>query len=597
MIRETGQVLPIVIIASSIILVTVLLLTAGARLYFTNSVRSIEVEQTMAIVEGGIDKAVVSINKIGASYTGETGTKLGNGLFDVSVTDKDQNTKIIESIGYIPNKLRPKVKRTVRVEAAYGIGENFSYGIHAGSGGVNFSDNNDSFGPIFSNGSILLGGNNTLTGEIWVAGNSTIVSDQQTTSCITCLDYLFGKTVNGERRFDLAQSFKPSVDGYLTKVSLNIYKVGLPSDLTVRIVKDSSGKPDKNNVLATENLSSSLINGIYSWVDITLTTPPNLVKDTDYWIVVDSTEDLLNYWSWQTDFVDSYSRGSALYSEDWVLGSLSWITLSSDLSFKVYIGNNSSSIKALGLNNKVAKYTSGPLLGQGGNVYADNIDNLFIEGNVFYQTISNSTVLGQSTPGATTPLIKNLPISARDLSKWKQLAGRNILNFGSCTSGTIGPGKINGNMLLGGSCSLTVKSPLWITGDLTGLDNNTLTLSGEHGSGSGVIVVDGKVDLGSNNHFIGTQGNSILMVLSTYDSKINGLPAIKLGTNGTTGVFYASDGILDAGSNNEFKQLTGWGINLGQGSKVVYDQSLSNTLFTSGSLGSFTIVPGTYQVK
>ena len=46
--------------------------------------------------------------------------------------------------------------------------------------------------------------------------------------------------------------------------------------------------------------------------------------------------------------------------------------------------------------------------------------------------------------------------------------------------------------------------------------------------------------MNTNNHFNGTgTGSSLLMVLTNYDSRTNGLDAVKVNSNGNTGVFYA----------------------------------------------------------
>ena len=158
--------------------------------------------------------------------------------------------------------------------------------------------------------------------------------------------------------------------------------------------------------------------------------------------------------------------------------------------------------------------------------------------------------------------------------------------------------KIVGNVTLNSCPDMIIKSPIWITGNFTMNSGNELTLDSSYGSSSGVIIVDGKISMNSNNHLNGTDiGSSLLMGLSNYDSRTNGVPAIAVNSNGNTGVYYASKGIIEPGTSNTFKELTAWGIRLVNSSSINYETGLSSQLFSSGPTGSFSLIKGTYQVK
>jgi hypothetical protein len=235
-----------------------------------------------------------------------------------------------------------------------------------------------------------------------------------------------------------------------------------------------------------------------------------------------------------------------------------------------------------------------------GNVHANTIDNLKITKDAYFQTILNSTVDGISNPGTADPPPKVFPLSDANIQDWKnQAAAGGSVNgdITNCVS-TLGPKKINGNVLFNSNCNTIVNSPIWITGNLTLNSNNDLRLNSNYGSTSGIIIVDGQVILGNNNKLEGSGiGSSILMVLSNYDSRTNGISAIVVNNSGNNGVYYAKNGIIEPGNSNSYTELTAWGIKLINNSVLNYKTGLSSTLFSSGPTGAFSVVKGTYQLK
>ncbi|MBI4038191.1 hypothetical protein HY387_00860 [Candidatus Daviesbacteria bacterium] len=596
MIKERGEAFVLVIIVVAVVLVFSLSLIGGATLYFNNTTYSYEAEKAAALAEAGIDKAIVSLNKTGDSYSGEPETSLGGGAYAVDITTKNTVTKIIEATGYIPNKEDPKVKRTIKIEASKGVGVSFVYGIQVGEGGLELGNNNQVQGTIYSNGNIIAGNNNVITGDAWVAGGIQPNPDQQT-DCegSNCNDFIFGKSVNGEVRLDVAQSFKPSLTSTINKISLKIKKQGNPADVIVRIMRDDDGKPDKNGVITTGTLFGSLVTSSFGWIDVTFSSSPQLLANTSYWLMIDTSSDNSNFWIWQNDLAQSYARGLPLWSPNWSTGNPTWNAFSGELSFKTYMGGTVTSIRG-GNNFQVQN-----------DVYANTIENITIIDEAFYQTIINSTVSGQSCsnnpkchPGSADSPPKVFPISEANITEWKNqaaAAGTSLGDITNCVS-VLESKKIVGNVSFNSNCTVTVKSPIWITGNLSLGNNNRLRLSPEYGVTSGVVVVDGKVTLGNNNDLEGTgQGSSLLMALATFDSRTNNEDAIAIGNNGNSGVFYADKGIINPGNDNQFKELTAWKITLTNNSIINYEQGLSSTLFSSGPGGSFSLVKGTYQIK
>lgn len=600
MTKQSGQVLVIVIATLGVVLFTVLAVIAGAQAYYQNAYYSTEAEKATALAEAGIEKAITSLNKQPDSYVGEE-NPLGDGWYSVSITPIDAATKAIESTGYIPDKTNPKVKRTIKINSSRGIGAAFNYGIQVGEGGLELGNDNILKGSVYSNGSITMGTGNIIEGGAWVAAGIAPTANQQT-DCegSNCMDYLFGRSIDGQDRLDVAMSFTPSIDDKIRKVSLKIKKIGtVHPDLTVRIMSDDNGKPKRNPILATGTLFSSRVTEEYGFIDVTFSSNPTLSAGTIYWIMVDTSADINNYWSWQNDFAQSYNNGQPKWSLNWNTGNPVWNSFSGDLSFKVYMGGTTNSLTS---GNNTIIY---------GDAYANTINGLRINGQAYYQNIDNSIVGGSSCPNpnchpdSEDPPPQGFPISEANITSWEDEAeAAGTLSQPTCGSVVPwGPGKYSGNLTLGSSCNITVKTPIWITGNLTLGNSDRFTLDSSYGSGSGVIVAGsdgttGQVEMGNQNQFLGTGvGNSILVLLSTYDSRTNSNDAIKIGNIGNTGVFYADKGIIDPGNENIFKEITAWKIKLTNESIIDYETGLASILFTAGPQGSYSLVRGTYQVK
>ncbi len=591
--KKNGQAMMVVVAVLGIVLFTTISMLSGASIYKSSSEYSIQSEQATAIAEAGIDKALASLNKTGGSYNGESDSSLGDGKYDVTVTNKDASTKVIKATGYFPDKTNPKSRKTIQLEVSKGLGIAFTYGMQLGEGGLVMGNSAVFNGTIFSGGNIMAGNTNTINGDVYIAGGAQAAVDQSSDCAgLNCADYIFGKTVSGENRQDVAQSFKPSVTGILTKISLKLKKTGNPANPTVRIMRDSGGKPDKNGVLASTTLSAGLVStGAYGFIDVTYTSPANLTKDTTYWIMIHANSlDNSNYWYWSNDTSLGYTRGQPKWSANWSAHSPVWTTISGDLGFKTYTGGTITSIN-MGNNSVVT-----------GNVYANTINGTFtINKNAYYQTIAGGVnVFGTKYPGSADQPQVASPISDANITDWQNEAeagGVTVGNISGCSM-TLGPKKIVGNLTLGNSCTVTVKSPLWITGNITTGNSTIFELDSSFGSSSGVIIINGTTVFGNSGDLVGSgTAGSYLMLLSTYDSRSSGTPAFDAGNSAFSGIFYTPYGKIKLGNGASFKEITAWQIELGNGSILNYESGLASTNFSAGPSGSYSIIKGTYQLK
>lgn len=586
--QEKGQMLVLAIIVISLVLINTVLIAGGSLLFSQNSNYTLGEAQATNLAEAGLDKALASLNAGGGSYSGEGETSFGAGSFAVTVTTLNASTKQIESTGYIPSKLNPKVKRTAKVNVSRGSGVSFRYGVQVGDGGLEMGNESQVNGSVYTNSNIVMSNNTRISGDVYVAGGTAAVADQQN-SCVSpnCSDFVFGKNVSGQNRLDIAQSFRPSVSQVLNKVSLNLKKVGNPSDATVRILADVDGVPDKNSVLATSVLNSGLVTSSYGFVDVVFSSPPSLLANTSYWILVNTTSNSSNYWIWSADTLRSYTNGLSLWSSNWQSGNPNWTDPNLDLDFKAYLGGVDTSI--LGANGASI----------GGDAHAHRLQDLTISGGAYYQ-IKDNVQAGSLHPDSTDPAPQSMPISEGNINAWKDAAQE----FGS--NGIVNgcPARLEAGVYtaitLSSNCSVTVNTPILITGNFTLGNNDTIRLDSSLQEAGGMIIVEGITTLGNSNSLFGSgTSGSYLMLLSTFNTQTDSesRDAISLTNSGNNGLFYAGQGSIYVSNSNTLREVTAWKLRLGNNVTVDYEQGLASSFFSSGPSGAFSVVKGTYQLK
>ena len=600
--NQKGAIFALALIALTAILVITVVIVTNSYTYKQSSRYSLDNLEATTLAEAGIDKAVASLNKSGGSYSGEQEEFLGAGSYSVTVTDIDQNTKKVESTGYIPSKSDPKLKSTATVMMQKGAGIAFSYGIQAGDGGFDISGGSRVNGSVYSNNDINISGGGVITGDAYVAAGTSPTADiQKQCEMPNCDDYIFGKSVNGENRLDVAQSFRPSTTSSINKVSLRLKKVGTPTNINVRIMTDNGGKPSKTS-LALGTLAANLVTTQYSYVDIGFTTNPTLNSNTTYWIMLDTASDNANYWVWSRDTLGTYTQGSPSFSPNWGAGNPSWTAISGDLDFKTYMGGDL---------NRISGVESGYINGSAyaNTLIGDNPSALIIGQHAYYQTQNSIMAHGQNCnsqsntychPGSTDPPPLNFPISQANIDEWKDMADDVVQNGDyviqwPCNT-TLQKKKYVGNVTVQGGCNIQIESPVWITGNLNVTGGSTVRLNSSYGPASGVVVSDGAITLNGGSKFLGSgQAGSYLTAISTYNSQINS--AVTVSGGNSSSIVFAPYGIIDLQGGTNLREATAWKIRLTGGAIVTYETGVANPFFSSGPQGSFSVVSGTYQLK
>ena len=593
---QTGSIFPLALITLTSVLVLTLVLVSNSFTLKESSKYSLDKLEAGSLAEAGIDKAIASLN-VNPSYNGEPESALGQGSYSVAITSLDPNNKVVEATGYVPNKSEAKIKQTIKIQVSKGEGISFPYGLQVGDGGLIMGNSSILNGSVYSNGNIAVGNSANITGDVWVAGGTQPAADQSADCSVpNCADYLFGKSISGENRLDVAQSFQISQQTIVNKVSLKLKKFGSPPNITVRILEDNNNKPDKSKVKTSGTLSANLVTGSYGFVDVSFSPTPMLNPDTRYWIVLDTSGDPNNYWSFDMDTLQGYNAGSPKWSSSWQASNPVWTAISGDFGFNVYIGG------------VITKFTGGNSSVVNGDLRANTIQSVTINGNAYYQSISGATVNGTSYPGSIDPAPEVFPISQSNIDGWKadaESAGvtEEDLTYGNSCNITLGPGKQIGNLTLGNSCTITVTSPFWITGNTVAGNSLKVKLPASAGASSGVFIVGGTMVIGNGceNFDCGFKGSgtdgSYLMLLSTYDSTETGTPAITAGNSSFSGIFYAPKGSVSLGNSASFKEISAWKITTGNSAILSYEQGLSGVFFSAGPTGSFSVVKGTYQLK
>ena len=243
-----------------------------------------------------------------------------------------------------------------------------------------------------------------------------------------------------------------------------------------------------------------------------------------------------------------------------------------------------------------------------GNVVADSISNCTIGGTATYDTSSSCTVTGTTftpNPNVFVPAdVLPLPISEAQIDVW-ELEATNGESVGSQTfsSGTrsMGPKKINGNLIMSGDAELVVTGTLWVTGEIELSNNSKIKLDASYGSSSGVIIAGidesataGEIEISNSAQVLGSgSAGSYIMLLSQREMGSN---AIKTSNSSAAAILYAGEGQIEIGNSAALKEVTAYKLKIINTATVTYESGLQNASFSNGPGGSWGVVPGTYAI-
>ena len=574
------------------IAITLVILTIGEQRISGNIVKS---GQAYYAAEAGIEDSIYRIIK-GKKYEVTNRLVVGGGTATIGITSEDDK-RIIQSTGEISQRIR-KLKTVLSTETATIA---FHYGAQIDKGGLRIGANASVQGNVYSNGKMEgqgKGSGSKITGDAWVAGAVAPTPDQQWT--IQNSDFPFGLKIGKEYYLDTAQSFVPSVSKVLNTVSFYLKKIGNPPDQTIRILTDDNGKPSRTS-LASETLKSSKITANYSWVDVSLDPPPNLTAGNTYWIMIDVSRDDNDYWVWGKDNTDGYAAGTGKYTKDWSEAEAVWKNVDGDLNFKTWMGGETPTyINQVWIS---------------GDARANTITESWIDRDAYYQVIDDkTTVLGAKYPNSPDPATKDLPISYAQIQDWEKAACCDtgsgcksecvhIGNLSPVEGASLGPMKIEGDLTFPANSTdnpVIITGPIWVTGKISASNNAGIKLKPGLEYGYPIIADNpsdqvnlGKIDLNNNVITADSPQGGRLLFVSTNKSLNVANPAIHLYNNvnvdNPQSIIYSLYGLMVIENNAEFIELTGYAIRLENNAKIVYEEGLINSSFSSGPGGGWEI--------
>lgn len=267
------------------------------------------------------------------------------------------------------------------------------------------------------------------------------------------------------------------------------------------------------------------------------------------------------------------------------------------------IGQNSNIVKG----DIISAGLSGSVNGSHatGTVYAHSISNSDIDKDAYYMTISNTTVDGVSYPGSPDQATSNLPITDAMIEDWKTAAAVSVISspcpYRISSNITIGPVKINCDLEISGSPTVTIAGPVWVVGNIE-IDNSpTIKLSSSLGANSVAVIADNpanrttssKIELENSTEFqnSGTEGSYILFVSQNNSAQNGGSEKAIKAENSMSGevLVYAGHGEVQLKSSASLREVSAYKIRLSNYAKVIYKTGLTNLLFTSGPSGGYSI--------
>jgi len=267
---------------------------------------------------------------------------------------------------------------------------------------------------------------------------------------------------------------------------------------------------------------------------------------------------------------------------------------------------------------------------------AHAITNSRICGDAYYTTIDQSSLNfvndpasppcndpltpGTATTAADSP-VENMPISSSTIQVWKDDAAAGGTINGNCgdngapgcnidDEGTLslGPKKINGNLVLTKKQTMVVTGTLYFTGylDIDSSSGATIKCNSSYGANSCIVITDSWVHMQNNATFQGSgTAGSYIIILSTLAGCNGGSQqpqcthynaAMDMHNNATGAIFYAPESMINLHNGVNVTEVTAYKLRLDNNAIVTYEQGLANAQFSSGPAGGWKIKDGSWSI-
>lgn len=240
------------------------------------------------------------------------------------------------------------------------------------------------------------------------------------------------------------------------------------------------------------------------------------------------------------------------------------------------------------------------------SAYSHTITDSYIEEDAYYQTISNTIVDGNLFPASPDQPLGEMPILDTKIDEWKAAAEAGGIINAPCpyvinSNTIIGPVKINCNLTIQGSPTVTLQGMVWVVGNVTIENTAIVRLDPSMGSMSLAIIADNpinrttssKISLENSVQFVdsGTFGSYVLMISQNNSAETGGTEVAINAQNSVSGklLVYAGHGEIQLNNSVNLKEVTAYRIRLRNTAIVIYETGLSSLLFQSGPGGAYTI--------
>lgn len=240
-----------------------------------------------------------------------------------------------------------------------------------------------------------------------------------------------------------------------------------------------------------------------------------------------------------------------------------------------------------------------------GSAYAHTIRDSTVSVDAYYQSISGTVVYGTSYPGSPDQATTSLPISDATIDGWEAAAQAGGVHTSPCSYNiwnstvTIGPKKINCDLILSGSSVLNLTGPVWVVGNINISNSATIQIDPSLGSQSVALIADNPANRSSSSQIILSNSttyngsgdpNSYVLLVSRNNSAQNGggNQAISI-SNSAQGdlLLYAPNGLITLSNSVHLREVTGYKTQVSNSAEVEYETGLENLLFSSGPGGGY----------
>ena len=257
------------------------------------------------------------------------------------------------------------------------------------------------------------------------------------------------------------------------------------------------------------------------------------------------------------------------------------------------IGTNSNIIRGDVISAGVGGLVNG--IHATSSIYAHTIQNSQIDKDGYYQSISGSTVGGTSYPGSADQPIADLPIADSLIDQWETdaAAGGTITSpcpYRITSSVTIGPKKINCDLEISGSPTITLEGTLWVVGNIVIKNSPTLRISPSLPGKSIAIIADkptnrtssSKIEIENSSVIAGAGAGSYILMVSRNTSAEDGggEEAIEV-QNSAQGALlvYAGHGEIHLANSVKLKEVTAYKIKISNSANITYETGLASLVF------------------